>query len=414
MSTQSNKNTKCRMCNSKNLVKFLSLGNQPLANAFLTEKELKDKEPRYPLEAYLCLECNLAQLIDVVPKEVMFSNYVYFTAGMPKISNHFKQYAEYVIQHFLKNKNDLIVEIGSNDGILLEFFKDKGYRVQGIDPAENVIKVAISKGIPTICDFFNEKIAADVKKAHGTATAILANNVVAHIDNHTTLFNGVSELLKKEGVFVFEAPYLVDMFKNLTYDTIYHEHLSFLSVRPLVKSLSSFGLEIFNVQLFPVQGQSIRVFAGHKGEHKIKNSVKGFVDAELAMGLDNLDSYKKLAERVAKSTSKLIKKLNDLKHDGKKIAIYGAPAKGNTLLNYAKIGPDIVDYALDELPSKHNLYTPGMHIKVVDKKYAISHKPDYYLLLAWNYRNAIIEKEAEYIKNGGKFIIPVGDEIDII
>ena len=407
------KNSDCRICGSKQLTKFLTLGLQPLANDFLSKRELKQKEKFYPLDVYFCHQCSLVQLIDVVSKEELFRDYVYFTSGMPKISDHFRNYAEEVMKKFLK-KNDLVVEIGSNDGVLLDFFKKKGYQILGIDPAENIAKVANQRGVLTWPEFFNEEIAKKITKEIGQAKAILANNVVAHINDHHDLAKGVKILLDKSGVFIFEAPYLIDMFENLTYDTIYHEHLSYLAVRPLMVLFKKFGLEIFDVQVISVHGQSLRVFVGHRGCHRCQARVKQLIKKELAYGLNKLNSYRQLAKRIAKSKQQLVTKLKSLKVQGRRLAAYGAPAKGNTLLNYAKIGVDILDFALEDLSSKQGFYTPGMHIPVVDRQYAEDRLPDYYLLLAWNYLKPILTKEKDKFCRVGKFIIPVGDKIQII
>ena len=272
--------TECRICGSQNLEIFLDLGSQPLANSFLKNESQFVNEPHYPLAVYFCRDCNFAQLLDVVDKEEMFSDYIYFTSGMPKISNHFKAYAEDVMQRFLK-PNDLVVEIASNDGILLKFFQDSGFRALGIDPAANVVKVADSLGVKTIVDFFNPNLAKQIAAEQEPAKAVLANNVVAHIDDLNGLAKGLTELLAEDGVFVFEAPYLVDMFNNLTYDTVYHEHLSFLAVRPLQKLFEKFGLEMFDVQIHPVQGQSLRGFVGRKDKHPVTDNVKKYIDKSL-------------------------------------------------------------------------------------------------------------------------------------
>lgn len=401
-----NHQTHCRICKSENLTKFLDLGDQPLANSFLKSESDFAHEKKYPLAVYFCQNCNLAQLLDVVSKEEMFSDYIYFTSGMPRISNHFKSYAEDVMRRFLK-QGDLVVEIASNDGILLKFFQDAGFKALGVDPAANVVKVADKLGVTTIVDFFSKKLAEQISKDKGKAQAILANNVVAHINDLHDLAGGINDLLAKDGVFVLEAPYLIDMFDNLAYDTIYHEHLSFLAVRPLQKLFEQFGLEIFDVQIKNAQGRSLRVFVGHKGVHNIDPSVQKYIDLELSMGLDRLESYNLLSERAADQKERLVKILKDLKKQGKKIAAYGAPAKGNTMLNYCQIGTDILDYALDNLPAKQNLYTPGMHIPTVDSAYAHSHLPDYFLMLAWNYAEQILDSEKDFTAKGGKFIIPV-------
>lgn len=398
--------TECRICKSKNVELFLDLGMQPLANSFLKQEKGFQTESKFPLAAYFCNDCSLAQLLDVVDKKQMFSDYIYFSSGMPKLSDHFKRYAEDVIDRFLK-PDDLVVEIASNDGILMKFFQDSGFKALGIDPAANVVKTAEKIGVETIVDFFSESLAQKLANSKGKAKAILANNVVAHIDDHHDLAKGVSKLLSEEGVFVFEAPYLIDMFENLTYDTIYHEHLSFLSVRPLQKLFSQYGMELFDIQIHPVQGKSIRGFVGKRGRHKIEKSVSDLVSKELEMKLDKFETYLALAERVREQKKKLLEILTELKAKGKKIAAYGAPAKGNTMLNFCGIGAEFLDYALEDLPAKQGLFTPGMHIPTKDSIFAHSHLPDYFLMLAWNYEKPILEKEKAFRDAGGKFIVPV-------
>ena len=406
-------NTKCRICGSQDLRQFLSFGDQSPANRFLKESELKKPEPAYPLDVYWCGECSLAQLIDVVDKEELYRNYIYFSSGMPRLSDHFRNYAEDVMRRFLQPK-DFVVEIASNDGILLKFFKDNGYNVLGVDPAENVVKVAESLGVKTKTDFFSLELARHIVEQHGQAKAILANNVVAHINDHHDLAQGIRLLLHPNGVFILEAPYILDMFENLNYDSIYHEHLSYLAVMPLQALFEKYDLEIIDVTLYPVQGLSFRVFVGHKGAHPVSPNVAEFVARERELGFGSFEAYQKLAQRIKSSQQQLTTLLKSLKAEGKTIAAYGAPARGNTILNSTKIGADILDYALEDLPSKVGLYTPGMHIQVQDRAYKEKHLPDYFLLLAWNYAKPIMEKEKEFVGGGGKFIVPVGDEIRIM
>lgn len=408
-------NTACRICASDELEEVISLGTTPLANAFL-KKEDFDSEKEYPLRAYFCHSCNLLQLLDVVDSKELFSHYVYFTSVMPT-PKHFVDYAQSVMRQFIGNPaseaNKLIVEIGSNDGLLLQAFKEAGARVLGVDPAENVAKVANERGIPTIADFFSERLAKKIKMEHGPAKAIIGNNVIAHIDDQQDLFRGVKHLLAPKGVFVLEAPYLVDMFENLSFDTIYHEHLSYLAVRPLMRLFEQFDMEIFDVQEFPVQGSSIRVFACHQGDYPISSSVQSLIQKELTLGLQAAASYHALMKRIEGLRDTVMKKVRDLKKDGKRLAAYGAPAKGNTLLNYFKLGPDVLDYATEELPLKVGSYTPGMHIPVIHIDEARKHPPDYYVMLAWNYKEKILEKESAYLKAGGHFIVPIG-EVEVI
>lgn len=405
--------TSCRICKSKKLSRFLKLGPQPLANAFLKKRDLKKKELFVPLDAYFCHTCGLAQLGHVVDKEVLYRDYLYFTSGMPKISGHFSKYARHVMSSYLK-KGDLVVEIASNDGILLNFFKKYGYKVLGIEPALNIVKVARKLGVETVPKFFSAPLAKALAKKYGKAKVIMANNVVAHINDHHDLAKGICEFLAPDGIFALEAPYLVDMFENLTFDTIYHEHLSFLALRPLQYLFNQYDMEIIDVQIVPVQGISFRVFVAHKGAHRVKKIVGELLKKEQDLAMNKLRSYQQLAKRVEKSKEKLLNTLKKIKKEGKTIAGYGAPAKGNTLLNYYGINTNFLNWALEHLPSKHGLYTPGTHIPVVDDAYAKANPPNYYLMLAWNYKEPILAREKTFRKKGGKFIIPVGDEIEII
>ncbi len=406
-------NTVCRICRSSQLVKVIDLGKQPLANAFVHLDDPVDQEAKFPLEAYLCDVCNLLQLIHVVDKSVLFSDYIYFSSGMPKLSDHFRKYAEDVMERFLHSSEDLVVEIGSNDGILLQHVKEKGYRVLGVDPAQNIAPIAEARGVPTITDFFSERVAHNIVATAGKAQVLMGNNVVAHINDYQDLGRAVRALLSPTGVFVFEAPYLVDMFERLTFDTIYHEHLNFLAIRPLLRLFEQFDMEIFDVKIVPSQGQSIRVFVGHRGMHPVTKAVHECILKEIDLGLNKIEAYKSLAETIAVCKEKTVHVLSDLKARGKKIMAYGAPAKGNTVLNYYAIGTNILDAALDELPSKQGLCTPGMHVPVVSREYILQNEPDVYLLLAWNYASVIFEKEHDFLEKGGVFVLPTGDVLSL-
>lgn len=406
-------NNVCRMCGSKKLSLFFDLGKMALANSFLMKPDLKKKENIYPLRVFFCHNCNLCQLIEIVDPKILFRDYVYFSSGMPVLPEHFKNYAKQVHKNFISSADELVVELGSNDGILLQAFKDLGAKVLGVDPAVNIAKIANERGIETLPEFFSEKLAKKIQKKYGNAKAIIGNNVVAHINDHQDLVKAIKLLLAPDGVFIFEAPYLVDMFENFTFDTIYHEHLSYLAVRPVDKLFEKYNMEIFDVQIFPVQGNSLRVYVCKKGKYQIQPTVEKLKKKELKLGFDKLESYKRLVSKIEQMKQKVNTILTGLKKQGKKIAAYGAPAKGNTLLNYYGIGSEVLDYVTEELPSKINLYTPGTHLKVIDIKEARNNPPDFYLLLAWNYKETALSKEELFRKKGGKFIMPVGD-IEII
>ena len=399
--------TTCRICHGKELAEFLDLGAQPLANALLAKDDLGEPEPTYPLRVLYCKECGLCQLGEVVDPEILFRDYVYFSSGMPS-SPHYMAYADEVVSRFITSPEDSVVEIGSNDGHLLAEIQKKGVKVLGIDPARNIAREASVRGIETLPEFFSETIARKVREERGTARVIIGNNVVAHIDDHHDLIRGISVLLADGGIFILEAPYLVDMFENLTFDTVYHEHLSYLAVRPLQKLFAQFGMEIFDVKVSPVQGNSLRVYTCKRDAHPIQGSVNALVKKELDLGLDKFSSYEKLADSITQLRDDVRSSVMMLKQEGKRIACYGAPAKGNTLLNYFALGNDILDFATEELSSKIGFFTPGTHIPIVHITEARKAPPDYYLLLAWNYKDVILKKETSFRERNGKFIMPVG------
>lgn len=396
------------MCKSGRLSLFFDLGETALANSFLSKEALDKPEPKYPLKVYFCEDCGLSQLIHVVEPEVLFRNYVYFSSGMPVLPEHFRKYAEEAVSGYLRSKEELVVEIGSNDGLLLAAIKNLGARALGIDPAVNIAKVANERGVETLPEFFSEKMAEKVAKKYGNAKVMIGNNVVAHINDLHDLLKGAGKLLADDGVFIFEAPYFVDMFENFAFDSIYHEHLSYLSIRPLKNLFEQFGMEIFDVKIFPVQGNSARCYAGRAGKRRVRSSVGELIEKEKKMGLEKLSTHLELVRRLEEMKGKTVKLLTELKARGKKIAAYGSPARGNTLLNYYGIGADILDYATEELPSKIGLYTPGAHIPVIHVAEARKNPPDYFLLLAWNYKDAIFKKEEALVKAGVKFVLPVG------
>lgn len=402
------KQTKCRMCESEHLRHFFDLGEQPLANSLLQDKAHFAEEKRFPLGLVFCEECNLAQLGYVVDPRLLFArDYAYCSSGIPNYL-HFVNYAEEMRTRFLHDTEKFVVEIGSNDGHLLYLIKQFGVRVLGVDPAENVAAAANERGVLTRAEFFSEAFAKRAASEFGQADVIIGNNVVAHIDDHHDLLRGVTALLADDGVFVFEAPYLGDMFETLAFDSIYHEHMSYLALRPLQKLFENYGMEIFDVKPFPVQGNSLRYYTALKGTYAIELSVGFYLTQEKERGFDQLTTYQELAKKIEVLKTDVRDTVFRLKKEGKRIAAYGAPARGNTLLNYFGIGRDILEFATEELPSKIGKLTPGTHIPIVDISRARENPPDYYLLLAWPYKDVVLEKEKDFVANGGKFIMPVG------
>ena len=399
---------KCRVCKSKDIKLFLSLGRTPLANSFLEEDQLELPEEFYPLNVCFCESCGFVQLAEVVPPEKMFKNYIYVTSTSEEARNHYKLLVEDSMEKFKLPDNSLVVEFASNDGTLLKNFKKFKVRVLGVEPAENIAPIAEVAGIETINDFFNRKVAKKIVDSKGKASMIIGTNVFAHIDDLDEIMKSFQILLDDEGVIVIESPYLVDFFEKTEYDTIYHEHVSYLSLIPLVKFFGMYGFKIFDVKRTKIHGGSIRIFAsGINAKFKETKNLSELLLLEKNMGLDTIKPYLDFALNVQKSRVKLLELLYKLKLDSKKIIGYGAAAKGNTLLNYCNIGHDILDYIADKSPLKQGKYTPGTNIPVVHPDRILENHPDYMLILAWNFADEIMKEQYKFTERGGKFIIPI-------
>lgn len=398
----------CRLCKSKRLEKVLDLGLTPPANSFLKKRELKDKEDFFPLIVNFCIDCGQLQLSHVVNPEILFRHYVWVSSTSPVTVAHFEEYADSVFKKLNLKKGDLVVEMGSNDGVLLKPFKKLGARILGVDPAKNVARRATKEGIQTLPHFFNVKIAKQIVQKYGKAKVITANNVFAHINNLDEIVNSVYELLDKEGAFIIEAPYNIDFIEKNLFDIVYHEHLSYLAIKPLDKFFKSFGMQIFDVVKTPVHGGSIRVFVKvHGAKHVIRESVREFISLENRKKLSDVNTYYKFAKNIKKNKISLSKILKKLKKEGKSIAGYGAPAKSTTLLHYFNLGKETLDFIADDSVFKQGLFTPGKHIPVVSSKELYEKKPDYLLILAWNFSDAIMKMHKKYKEDRGKFIVPV-------
>jgi len=397
----------CRICKNKRLKSTFSLGLTPLANSFLKKEHLDLPEPFFPLEVNYCSRCGQLQLGHVVAPDLLFKNYVYVSSTSPVFVAHFEDYAREVFKRFRLGKKSLVVDIGSNDGILLAPFKKLGTKVLGVDPAVDIARKATKQGIKTLPHYFAPELAKKIVKTHGKADVITANNVFAHVHDLDELIHSVKVILKKNGVLVIEVPYLLDFLQKNLFDTIYHEHLSYFSLKPLTIFFARHAMRVFDVQKVAAHGGSIRVFVKGRGaKHKVQPKVKKMLKEEEKMGIHSAKTFLEFAKNVQKNKAKLVRMLNRLKTQGKTIVGYGAPAKGNTLLNYFGIGKDILDYIVDDSPLKQGLYAPGTHIRVVSSKEIEKTNPDYILILAWNYAEPIMEKLSNFGKSGGGFILP--------
>ncbi|WP_096700120.1 class I SAM-dependent methyltransferase [Magnetospirillum sp. 15-1] len=408
MSAQHHRRETCRLCGGTHLSMVLSLAPTPPANAFVPAEELGKTQERFPLDLFFCEDCAHVQLLDVVDPRVLFEHYVYVSGTSPVFVKHFESYAAFVMERFKPIPGGLVLDIGSNDGTLLSFFQKAGMKVLGIDPAQEIAAEASARGIPTICGFFGPDTAGEIAAGHGKAEVITANNVFAHIDNLSGVVDGVRNLLAPSGVFVFEVSYLVDVFENTLFDTIYHEHLDYHSVKPLGAFFAAKGMELVEAIRVDSHGGSLRGIAQLKGgPHAVGASVTRAVAEEERLGLDKASTFRKFAADIDALGAELNALLKRLKAEGKRIAGFGAPAKATTLMYHFGIGPELVDFIIDDSPLKQGLFTPGMHVPVLSSAVIAERKPDYLVILAWNFARPIIEKNAAFTKAGGKFIIPI-------
>jgi SAM-dependent methyltransferase len=398
----------CRTCSSTRLYKFLDLGFTPPADQFRRKDQLREPDVHYPLQVMMCEDCGLAQLSYVVSPEVLYRNdYPYESSTTQTGRKHWSAFAASVVRRLGLGRDDLAVDIGSNVGVLLSAFRDHGLRVQGVDPAANIVMIARANGIDTACEFFNHDAAVQIVKEKGRAAVITATNVVAHIDDLDALASSVKALLSERGAFIFEAPYFVNLLKQNEYDTIYHEHLSYLALKPLVPFFARHGMEIFEVEQNDIHGGSFRVFVGRAGQWPVSAEVRRLLDEEMRLGIFSREALDGFAERVRKNKRDLVWMLQSLRHQGKRIAGVSAPAKGMTLLNYCGIDNDLLDFVTEKSQLKIGRFTPGAHIPVVPDSELTSKRPDYALLLAWNFADEIIRNLDGYRRGGGKFIIPI-------
>lgn len=380
----------------------------PIPNGFLTKEELEQKEFYYPLGAAVCENCWLVQLTHVVPPEIMFKNYLYIPSTSKTMLEHFKTLTQETIEKYSLTSNNLVIDIGSNDGTLLGYFKEQEIKVLGIDPASNLAQVARMKGIDTIDDFFTAKLADKIVAEKGKAKIITATNVVAHIHNLHELIEGVEKLLTNDGIFIMEFPYLVDLISKNEFDTIYHEHLSYFSVIPLVELFKRYKMKIVDLKRTPVHGGSIIVYVAKKNSHYQQNViVQNYIYQEKLIKLDQTNTYDDFSRRVKIIKRDLINYLTDLKKMGKKIVGYGASAKGNVMLNYCGINTKLLDCIVDSIPYKQGKYTPGTHIPIHPEAWLDKHTPDFVLLLSWNFADEILQKQIKYRERGGQFIITI-------
>jgi SAM-dependent methyltransferase len=399
----------CRSCGGRLTVTMADLGLQPASNAFLESQAAIEHERRYPLRAKVCENCKLVQLdFDVAPEE-LFGNYVYFSSYSDQWLAHAKAYCEMALKRFALTSESLVVELASNDGYLLKNFLKIGIPVLGIDPSDTVAAAAEKIGVPTLVQFFGERVAKELSQQGRQADLIIGNNVLAHVPQLNDFVAGIAALLRPQGSVTIEFPHLLELIRHVEFDTIYHEHFSYFSLYAMEQVFRRHGLRLYDVERLSTHGGSLRIFAAHAARADLSDSasLREVRAQEEAAGLADLKTYMQFAKRVDECRDSLREFLAGAKRDGKRVAAYGAAAKGNTLMNFCGITPDDIAFVADRNPHKQNKLLPGTHIPVISPEELMQAKPDYVLILPWNLRDEISRQLADIKAWGGRFVTPV-------
>jgi SAM-dependent methyltransferase len=398
---------KCRSCGSTDAALILDLGRQPLANNLLTPADLAKPEPKFPLRLAVCKSCWLLQITDLVPPVELFSEYLYFSSFSDLMLRHARIACDGYLKEFGLNHQSLVVEVASNDGYLLQNFVKTQVPCFGIEPAANIAEVAREKGIETLVEFFGKKIASELAAKNRQADLILGNNVFAHAPDTNDFVAGLKTLLKPIGRIALEFPYGADLIEHAEFDTIYHEHVFYFTLTALKPLFERHGLTIFRVERLPIHGGSLRLFAGHTGAHAVEKSVTDLLAEETRKGVNSLAYYEGVGKQVRALKDELVALLAKLKEEGRSIAAYGASAKGSTLLNYYGVGTETLDFVADRSTYKQGRLTPGTHLPILPPEELLKRKPEYTLLLTWNFAVEILGQQKSYRDMGGKFIVPI-------
>jgi SAM-dependent methyltransferase len=397
----------CIVCGSERIEVVLDLGETALANKFIPEEETHKPEPFFPLVVGFCHDCGHVQLTEHVPPSAMFEDYLYVSSASDTLKEHLYDLSDVVVERYSLGPDDLVIDIGCNDGTLLKGFKRHGVRALGVDPAKNLAELFGDAEIDRYTGFFDSQSAGEILDRWGPASAITATNTFPHIPALRDFVKGIETVLAPGGVFTIEAHYLVDLLDQVAFDTVYHEHVSYWALGPMRKLFADHGLEVVNVERLPLHHGQLRAFVQRKGEGEVQPSVEELLAKERELGIDDIETYRRFAERTQGIKDDLRRTLSELRAGGARVAGYGAPAKGNTLLGFLELGPDDLDYIADRSKLKQGLFTPGTHIPVVPPERLLEDQPEYVVLLAWNFADEVMEQQAEYRNRGGRFILPV-------
>jgi SAM-dependent methyltransferase len=407
--TQFDNNSKCRFCGQPLRFSLVDLGMSPLCESFLSPGLLNQMEPFYPLHVYVCEQCFLAQLEEYVSPEHIFTEYAYFSSYAVTWLQHAEKYTNLMTERFGLNDNSFVVEVASNDGYLLQYFVKKNIPVLGIEPAKNVAKFAVEKGVPTLTEFFGVKLAEQLRSEGKLADLIAGNNVLAQVPDINDFVGGLKTLLKPTGVITIEFPHLMRLMEENQFDTIYHEHFSYFSFITAEKIFAAHGLILFDVEELPTHGGSLRIYARHSDNDAlaVTDRARELHEREVNSGFMKMEHYSAFDEQVKETKRKILEFLIAAKHEGKSVAGYGAPGKGNTLLNYCGIRTDFIDYTVDRNPYKHGKFLPGTHIPIYPPEKIQETKPDYVFILPWNFKDEIMSQMAGIREWGGRFVVPI-------
>lgn len=402
-------NNSCRSCGSSSLHPVIDLGLQPLANNLLKPEDLSKPEPKFPLDVHVCSGCWLLQISHIVPPVSLFSDYVYFSSFSDQMLRHSRKASLRYIEEKSLDANSFVIEVASNDGYLLKNFVQAGVPCLGFEPAANIAEVARKDGVETSCEFFGQESATALKASRGAADLILGNNVFAHAPDTNDFVAGLHALLKPDGWVVLEFPYGVEMIDKVEFDTIYHEHVFYFTLTPLVPLFARHGLDIFHVEHLPIHGGSLRLFACQRGAETIRDSVKTTLDHEVSIGVTLTGYYQHFGEQAERVKADLIQFLGEQQSEGKRVAAYGASAKGSTLLNYVGEAAKSLEFISDRSTYKQGKLSPGVHVPIVPAEELSARAPDYALLLVWNFAEEVMAQQQAYRDGGHKFVIPLPD-----